>query len=185
MYPPEQPYGPVPGGQGPYQQGQPGFPGAPQQSDKMPGTAITVRVLMFIGGVTGLIFGGLLLAVALLAGGDSEFSQGFAEGVQTSGTYVSPGEVAIVMAIMGGIMFLYGFVSTALASFLGRRSPVVLWMTVVFQALAALSLVFGVATGGFLGVLPLLFAVGMIVLMVLPVTRAYYGPRPVNPYSGY
>lgn len=207
MYPPQPPYdpnsggqnpyqggqdpyqggeNPYQGGQNPYQQGPPGHPGVPEQSsDKMPGTAITVRVLMFIGGAVGILFGGLLLLMALLAGGDNEFSQGFAEGVQETGAYVDPTAVAIVMAIMGGIMFLYGIVSTALASFMGRRSAVVLWLIVVFQGLAALSLVLGVVTGGFLGLVPLLFTIGMIVLMVIPATRAYYTPPPANPYTGY
>lgn len=213
MYPPQQPNDPNSGGQNPYQgghdpyqgghdpyqgaqnpyqganpyqQGPPGYPGVPEQaSGKMPGTAITVRVLMFIGGVVGLLFGGCLLLVAVMAGGDNEFSRGFAEGVQEAGTYVDPTEIAIVMAVMGGIMFLYGLVSTALASFMGRRSAVVLWLIVVFQGLAALSLVLGVVTGGPLGIIPLFFAIGMIVLMVIPATRAYYTPQPANPYTGY
>lgn len=200
MYPPQPPYdpnsggqspypggqNPYTGGQNPYQQGPPGYPGVPEQpSDKMPGTAITVRVLMFIGGVVGILFGGLLLLMAVLAGGDNDFSRGFAEGIRETGTYVDPTGVVIVMAIMGGVMFLYGIVSTALASFMGRRSAVVLWLIVVFQGLAALTLVLGVVTGGFLGLVPLFFAIGMIVLMVIPATRAYYTPSQANPYTGY
>lgn len=193
MYPPQPPHDPHSGGQdpyqgghNPYQQGPPGYPGGPEQpSGKMPGTAITVRVLMFIGGAVGILCGGILLLMAVAVGGDNEFGQGFAEGVRETGAYVDPTEGAILMAIMGGVMFLYGVVSTALASFMGRRSAVVLWLIVVFQALASLSLVLGVITGGFLGLVPLFFAVGMIVLMVIPDTRAYYTPAPTNPYTSY
>lgn len=180
MYPPQQPYG-----QNPYQQGPPGYPGVPQQSDKMPGTAITVRVFMFIGGVVGLLFGGLTLLFGALAGGDNEFGRAFAEGVRETGAYINPAEIVAVMLVFGGVTFLYGIVSTALASFMGRRSAVVLWLIVVFQGLAALLLVLGVVAGGFLSIVPLFFAIGMIVLMVIPVTRDYYTPPPANPYTGY
>jgi hypothetical protein len=187
MYPPQQPpYGPNTGGQNPYQQGPPGYPGTPQQpSGKMPGTAITVRVLMFIGGVTGLLFGGLVLLMGAAAGGDNAFAQGFAEGAQEAGGYIDPADVALAMVFFGVIALVYGIVSTALASFMGKRSPAVLWLIVVFQSLAALSLVFSVLGGGFLALVPMLFAIGMITLMVLPGTRAYYSPQPAGPYTAY
>lgn len=186
MYPPQPPYGPNSGGQSPYQQGPPGYPGVPEQpSGRMPGTAITVRVLMFIGGVVGILFGGPLLLIAVLAGGDNEFSQGLAEGLQDAGAHVDSAEAAIVMAIVGGVMFAYGIASTALASFMGRRSAVVLWLVVVFQVLVALLLVLGVVGGGLLSSVPLFFAIGMIVLMVIPATRAYYTPSQATPYTGY
>lgn len=168
--------------------GQPGphaYPGVPPQSDKMPGTAITVRVLMFIGGVVGLLFGGLVLLLAAAAGGEGEFAEGFAEGVGEAGVYVDPSEVVILMLIVGGIMFVYGLVSTILASVMGKRSGAVLWGIVVFQSLAALSLLINMLTGAFGAVVPLFFAIGMIVLMLVPASRAYYTPKPANPYTGY
>ncbi|MEU3019294.1 MULTISPECIES: hypothetical protein [unclassified Nocardiopsis] len=185
MYPPQPPQGPYPGGHDPYNQGQPGYPGVPQGPAKMPGTAITVRVLMFIGGVFGLLFGGLVLLMALLAGGDNEFSQGFAEGVGESGVYMDPADVVAFMAIMGGIMLVYGIASTVLASVMGRRGGGVLWSIVVFQALAALVLLVNLFTGAIASVIPLFFAIGMIVLMVVPVTRAYYKPAPTGHHPGY
>ncbi|WP_049565721.1 hypothetical protein [Nocardiopsis sp. SBT366] len=185
MYPPQPPQGPYSGGQDPYNQGQPGYPGVPQGPPKMPGTAITVRVLMFIGGVCGLLFGGLVLLMGLMAGGDNEFGQAFAEGVQETGVNIDAAEVVAVMAILGGVMFVYGLVSTALASFMGRRSGGILWSIVVFQALAALLLLVNIFTGAIGSFIPLLFAIGMIVLMVVPATRAYYKPAPAGHYPGY
>lgn len=186
MYPPQQPpYGPQ-GGHDPYQQGPPGYPGAPgPKSEKMPGTAITVRVLMFIGGVSGLLLGGVILLIGLLAGGDNEFSQVFAESVQEAGVNVGTAEIVAVLAVTGGVMFVYGLVSTALASFMGRRSGGILWSVVVFQALAALLLLVNMFTGVVGSVVPLLFAIGMIVLMVVPASRNYYTSAPTSPYTGY
>lgn len=185
MYPPQPPQGPVPGGHDPYNQGQYGYPGVPQAPDKMPGTAITVRVLMFIGGVFGLLLGGLVLLVGVAAGGGGEFAQGFAEGVQETGVQIDPAEIVIVMAIIGAVMLVYGIVSTALASLMGRRSGGILWSIVVFQALAALLLVINLFTGAIGAIIPLFFAVGMIVLMVVPATRAYYTPASAGPRAGY
>lgn len=186
MYPPQQPpYGPQ-GGHGPYQQGQPGYPGLLQQeSGKMPGTVITVRVLMFIGGVVGLLFGGLVLLMGAAAGGDNAFAEGFAEGVQETGGYIDPTDVAAGMMVFGVVVLVYGIVSTALASFMGRRSAAVLWLIVAFQVLAGLSLLAGAVLGGFLMFIPLLFAIGMIVLMVVPASRAFYTSQPAGPYAGY
>jgi hypothetical protein len=177
---------PYPGGQNPYQQGPPGYQGAPEaKSDKMPGTAITVRVLMFIGGVSGLLLGGVVLLIGLMAGGDNEFSQGFAEGVQETGVNVGSAEIIAVLAITGGVMFVYGLLSTALASFMGRRSGGILWSIVVFQALAALLLLVNIFTGAVGSAVPLLFAIGMIVLMVVPASRSYYTSVPTSPHTGY
>ncbi len=185
MYPPQPPYGPQ-GGHDPYQQGQPAYPGVPQQdSGRMPGTAITVRVLMFIGGAVGLLCGGLVLLIGAAAGSDNAFGEAFAEGVQESGGYFDASDLAAGMLVFGGIVLVYGIVSTALASFMGRRSAAVLWLIVVFQVLAGLSLLLTVALGSFLLVIPLFFAIGMIVLMVVPATRDYYTARPDNPYAGY
>ena len=186
MYPPQQPpYGPQ-GGHDPYQQGQPGYPGVPQpDTGKMPGTAITVRVLMFIGGVVGLLSGALVLVMGAAAGGDNAFAEGFAEGVQETGGYIDPADIAAGMVLFGVIVLVYGIVSTALASFMGKRSAAVLWLIVVFQVLAGLALLLGIVFGGFLMFVPLLFAIGMVVLMVVPATRAFYTSQPAAPYTGY
>jgi hypothetical protein len=68
---------------------------------------------------------------------------------------------------------------------MGKRSGVVLWLVVVFQALASLTLVLGMVSGGIGPVLALTFAITTIVLMLLPSTRAFYTPRPTTSYTGY
>ncbi|WP_017583956.1 hypothetical protein [Nocardiopsis valliformis] len=194
MYPPQPPQGPDQGGHDPYQQnpygnldpqGPTAYPGASPQSDKMPGMAITVRVLMFIGGAFGLLFGGLLLLAVLGLLADPETTQEVLREVQDSGLYIDAAELTVLFGAMGGVLFGYGVISTALASFMGKRSAVVLWLIVVFQVLASLTLMLGIAFGGTLSVIPLLFAIAMIVLMLLPPTRAFYTSEPTTPYTGY
>lgn len=194
-----QPYGAPPGPAGPYG-GHPDPYGAPpdpygapsgpqsgsQEPARMPGTAIAVRVLMFIGGVFGLLFGGLFLLSGIFLTGDNEVTREFAEVSSEMGMAVSAAEVAGVLMVLGTVTLAYGLLSTALASFMGRRSPVVLWLIVAFHVLAALTLVFSmVGAGDVFSSIPFLFAVGMIIMMVLPVTRAYYQKPPANPYVAY
>lgn len=207
MYPPQPPQGPDQGGHDPYQQGQsanpyqqgvpgysgypgqpgpPVYPGVPQQPDRIPGAAITVRVLMFIGGVVGLVFGGFALVMGVAAGGEGAFAEEFAAGVEEgAGMPVDPASIVVLMLISGGIMFGYGLVSTVLASFMGKRSAAVLWGVVVFQVLVSLFLLVSVIFGGIASVVPLLFAIGMIVLMLIPASRDYYTSKPTTPYAGY
>ena len=173
MYP-QQPNDPYYGGRPPYEQG-------PAASSKMPAAAIVVRVLMFIGGVVGVLFGLLFWFLAVMATGDGEFSREFLQGMQESGLPLSGGEAGLFFGVMGAIPFLYGALSILLASLMGRRSAAILWSVVVFQVLAGLTLLLAIVTGGFASILPLLFAIGMIVLMLLPVTRAFYENRPAWP----
>lgn len=173
MYP-QQPNDPYYGGQPPYQPG-------PAVPSKMPGSAITVRVLMFIGGVIGVLLGLLLWLLAVVATGDDQFSRDFLAGMEEGGLPLNGGEAGLFLGIMGGIPFLYGALSILLASLMGRRSVAILWSVVVFQILAALFLLFTIVTGGFASILPLLFAIGMVVLMLLPITRAFYENKPSQP----
>ncbi|WP_201294910.1 MULTISPECIES: proline-rich domain-containing protein [unclassified Nocardiopsis] len=181
----QQPGGSYPSGQYPqdpaYQGGYQQPPYAPEAGSpaKMPGTAVTVRVLMFIGGVCGLLLGVLMWLAAAMASGDNEFSQEFQRGMEESGLRISGGEAGTLFFLVGLVPFVYGVVSVALASFMGRRSPVILWSVVVFQALAALVLILGVLSGGIGSLIPLAVTIAMIVLMLLAGTRAYYSrPAP-------
>lgn len=186
-YPP-QGYG-QPGGYPP--QGQPGMPpgpppmgpGATQPSGKMPGTVITVRVLQFIGGIFGLLIGGAILFSAVIIAGDQQALQEMNEILEQDAAVpvgIGSNEVIGGLVGFGAIPFVYGLVSTLLASFMGRRSGALLWGTVVFQGLSALFLLVMLVIGGAAGVLvfgiPLLFTIGMIILMVVPVSRAFYSP---------
>ncbi|NYH50838.1 hypothetical protein HNR06_000427 [Nocardiopsis arvandica] len=140
----------------------------------MPGTAVTVRVLMFIGGAFGLLFGGLMWLVAAMAASGGRIGEQVRRALEDTGMAMSGAEAATFFGVMGAVPFVYGIVSIVLASLMGRRSPVILWAVVVFQALAALVLVINLFTGGFAAVIPLLFTIAMIVLMLLGSTRAYY-----------
>ncbi|PDP86392.1 hypothetical protein CQJ94_17510 [Glycomyces fuscus] len=179
MYPQQPPNGPYQGGYpqqpAPYGGHHPTGP-FPPGPVRMPGAAVTVRVLMFIGGVCGLLLGGLLWLAAAMASGDGRFSEDFMQGVQEgAGFPVSSTEAGLLFALVGAVPFVYGVLSTLLAALMGRRSAGVLWSVVVFQALAALCLVLNVASAGALvSVVPLAFAVLMLVLMLLRGTRAYY-----------
>ncbi|WP_026122962.1 hypothetical protein [Nocardiopsis halotolerans] len=171
-YPPgQQPQDPQPYGNHP----QP--PGVPVSGRGvgMPGAAITVRVLMFIGGVCGVLLGVLMWLAAVAVTAEGELGESFMRGVrEASGMPLSGGEAGMLFAVVGAVPFVYGVVSLLLASLMGRRSPAVLWSVVVFQGLVALFLLFNVFTGALGALIPLAFAILMIVLMLLGSTRDYY-----------
>lgn len=163
--------------QGPEQYGgyPPTAPGAPGADPaRMPGTAITVRVLMFIGGAFGLLFGGLMWLTAGMAASGGRAGEEVLRTLEQMGVPMSGAEAGTLFAVMGAIPFVYGLISVALASFMGRRSTVILWSVVVFQGLAALLLVINIISGAFGALVPLAFAILMLVLMLLESTRAYY-----------
>lgn len=177
-----------PGGHPP--SGQPGMPpgpppmgpGAGRPSGKMPGTVITARVFQFIGGLCGLLIGGAMLVSAVYIAGDEQAIQEINDVLaQDAGVPVGIGsnEVIGALAGIGAIPFVYGLISTLLASFMGRRSGVVLWGTVIFQILSALLLVISlVFAANVLAIVPLVFTIGIIILMVVPVSRVFYSPAP-------
>ncbi|WP_435111214.1 hypothetical protein [Nocardiopsis synnemataformans] len=185
MHPQQPPNGPYQGGypqqppNGPYQGGYPQqpvpygghFPSGPV---RMPGAAVAVRVLMFIGGGLGLLLAGLFGVLVATVSGGGEAGEGVLAGLRDSGLPLSADQAVLGLTLIAAIPFTYGVVSVLLASLLGRRSRGVLWSVVVFQGLAALSLVLNVLTGTFGSVIPLAFAVLMLVLMVREHTRAYY-----------
>ncbi|WP_285728501.1 hypothetical protein [Nocardiopsis sp. ATB16-24] len=181
------PGGQYPGGPYPPQHGQYGghpqsVPGAPGTGPaRMPGPVITVRVLMFIGGACGLLLGGLVWLTAAMAVSEGPAGEEMRRALEETGLPLSGAEAGALFAAVGAIPFVYGVISIVLAAFMGRRSPVVLWSVVVFQALAALSLVVSVFSGGFGSIVPLIFAIVMIVLMLLESSRAYYTKAPANP----
>ncbi|WP_230480231.1 hypothetical protein [Nocardiopsis kunsanensis] len=157
-------------------------PGATQPEGKMPGTVITARVFQFIGGITGLLMGGVMLFAALYITGDDQALREM-DAVLDQDAAVPGGigtnEVLGGLAVAGAIPFVYGLISTLLASFMGKRSGIVLWGTVIFQILAALILVVSLVFAmNVLAIVPLLFTVGIIILMVVPVSRAFYSPAP-------
>lgn len=141
---------------------------------KMPGSAIAVRVLMFIGGVCGLLLGGMTWLIAGLAAGGGQAGEEVRRAMEQTGMPMSGAEAGAFLGLIGVIPFVYGVISILLASLMGRRSPAVLWSVVVFQALAALLLLVNIFSGALAGIIPLVFAIVMIVLMLLEGTRAHY-----------
>lgn len=180
----QQPYGQPQPGQQPYgqpqygQQPPPGMPGAypppppgysPGPPEKLPGTALTVRVLMFIGGGFGVIFSLICLGMLVFfSGNNPDINAAFAE------AGFDPAEGALIFGILAVVTGVYGIVSLVLASLAGKRSPGVLWSIVVFQSLAALSLLINMFTGAVGSLVPLVFAAVMVGLMLSGSSRAYY-----------
>lgn len=189
VQPPQQPYNAPNGGYGP-PPGQPQVPSAPpigyghpgqhmppppgmpvQDPDKMPGTAVTVRVLMFIGGGIGVL---IALAVGLLG------LLGVGLG-QATGSLAQDPEAAMAGNIIGGLALLvalvplvYAVISIVLAAKMGKRSSGVFWGIVSFQGVAAALMLLNVILGEPGSFIPLFFAALMLTLMFLPDSRAYY-----------
>ena len=142
--------------------------------DKMPPPAIVVRVLMFIGGACGLLFGGMMWLAAGLAASGGQAGEEMRRAMEQAGVPMSGAEAGVFLGLVGAIPFVYGVISLLLASLMGRRSTAVLWSVVIFQGLAALLLVLNIVTGAFGSIVPLIFAVVLIVPMLGESTRAYY-----------
>ncbi|WP_223839606.1 hypothetical protein [Nocardiopsis deserti] len=149
-----------------------GFPGQVppppvyQAFQGMPGQAVAVRVLMFIGGPIGILLGAFLGAIALLGFGVGEMAGEADEGA-FSFLAAFTGAVALVP-------LAYGIVSTTLASLMGRRRGGLLWGVVAFHGVASLILLVAVIAGDYFSLVPLAFAAVMIGLMLTPRVREFY-----------
>lgn len=165
---------PVPSGpQGGY--GQPGQmppPGMPlQDPNTMPGTVITVRVLMFIGGGLGILGALGIGLLGLLGVGLGQATGSLAQDPDAAMVGNIVGGLALVIAL---IPLTYAVVSIVLAAKMGKRSSGVFWGVIVFQGLAAALLLLNVILGEGASFVLLIFAVLMLTLMFLPASRAYY-----------
>ncbi|GHC76523.1 hypothetical protein GCM10007079_12900 [Nocardiopsis terrae] len=183
MFPSGQdPYDPDAGQGGiPSQRGMPGIephlealrPDAP-----MPGRVSTVRTLMFIGGVCGILLA-LLFGMGLAAPTeamnealDEQAALAAEQGVAWSVDADLMRSLMVSMALVTGV---YGALSTFLASRLRNRTVGVFWGVVLFQGLAGLILLWSLLSGEVLSIVPLGFAVTMICFMWAKESRAYYG----------
>ncbi|NYE50623.1 ascorbate-specific PTS system EIIC-type component UlaA [Spinactinospora alkalitolerans] len=151
---------PAPAG-GPF----PGYawPGPPP----MPGTAKTVRVLMFVLGGLGLLLAAFMVVAAALPSARAGMVEAMGESGFTPDALAAV--VAMVLVVVGG----YSVVSVILAAFMKRRSVLVYWSVIAFHAVALawslLTLLTG--SGTLLTVVP---AVLMLGIMSNRVTLAYY-----------
>ncbi|WP_431873068.1 hypothetical protein [Nocardiopsis eucommiae] len=172
---PGHPYGGAPGAPIP----PPHFHGAPGVPDAMPGQATTVRVLMFIGGPVGILFG-LLLGALVLFGVGLGAAAGSSPEVDSAEMAGMIGVFGALGAVVALIPLVYGIVSTTLAAKMGKRSKGVYWGVVVFNIVAALVLVLNVVASIVMeespsSLIPLAFHATMTGLMFAPRVRQFYG----------
>ncbi|MFV2198116.1 hypothetical protein [Nocardiopsis sp. LOL_012] len=132
----------------------------------MPGTALTLRVLMFIGATAALPITVLFGFMAIEEGVPSNFVFPLATGV-------------------------YGVTSLVLALVAGRRHPAVRWSVLAFHILALVLLLWNMplvadASGEAppLGRYPFFFTLACAILAALPATGRYYD-RPPTPAGGH
>lgn len=180
------PQQPMPQGPGGHPYGAPGGPpppphfnGAPGNPDTMPGMALTVRILMFIGGPVGILLGlGLgVIFLGLAGGGAAMNNSSGAPDAELNAMLGVLGALGILIAL---IPLTYGIASTWLAAVMGRRKKGVYWGVVAFNIVALLLLVLNVisaiAMEGPPGALiPFAFHATMTGLMFAPKVRAFYG----------
>lgn len=139
----------------------------------MPGAAVAVRVLMFIGGPVGILLGLFLGAIALLGFGVGEMVGESGAGTDGQGGFAF---LAAFTGVIALVPLAYGVVSTMLAALMGRGGRGLFWSVVVFHGVASLILLLGVVLGDYFSLVPLAFAVVMIALMFTPRVRKYYLP---------
>ena len=173
---PGQPYG-VPGRPVP---GPPQFKGSPGAPDAMPGPALAVRILMFIGGPCGIVLSGIVAVMALLSAGIWAATDASA---QAMGVDVdSPiGSIAALGGVGAVVPLVYGISSIWIAAIMGRRQNKTLRAVVIFNITALVILVLNIITlitmgmqGNVWVVIPVLFHGTMTGLMFLPSVKAFY-----------
>ncbi|WP_152521289.1 hypothetical protein [Nocardiopsis ganjiahuensis] len=170
---PGRPYG-VPGSPVPP---PPQFNGSPGSTDAMPGQALAVRILMFIGGPCGIILFFVVAAVTL-------FGVGLTAAAGAAAQVDSPTAALGTMGAMGAVGALiplaYGVASIWIAAVMGRRTPKVHRAVVIFNiaALAVLALnivlMISMGAGGASVLIPVVFHGVMTGLMFAPNVRAFY-----------
>lgn len=126
----------------------------------MPGTVRTVRILMFIGAVVGLL---LAVVFGLIAASDEPFF--------------------LILAL--GVFGLYGVGSLVLAILAGRRHPAIRWTILAFHVAALVYLIAAAGSapdpvpgepdpGRSLRSFSSFFTLANIILISLPVSGRYY-----------
>nr|WP_026128823.1 hypothetical protein [Nocardiopsis prasina] len=184
MFPSGQdPYDPDSGRSGvPSQRGIPDFDAphleALRPDAPMPRRVVTVRTLMFVGGVSGL----LLLLLFLM--GLSAPAEMMDEALDEQAALAAEQGVALAfdaemmraqMSLMAVVTGIYGSLSLLIASRLRRRTVGVFWSTLLFQGAAAGILLWSLLGGELLAIVPLGFAAAMLTFMWSKESRAYFG----------
>ncbi|MBB4929829.1 hypothetical protein F4561_000649 [Lipingzhangella halophila] len=128
-------------------------------------------MLMFIGAAIGLLFALLFGAAAAIP----EVTRGMEEGATMPGLRAQ--DLPLLFGMVAFVVGVYGLVSLVLASLMGRRSLVVFWIALIFQVLMLFLPLSSLMYGAVGTVLPLLFTAAIIVLLLLPASRAFYWRR--------
>ncbi|OOC55390.1 MULTISPECIES: hypothetical protein [Nocardiopsis] len=143
----------------------------------LPGKVALVRVLMFVGGACGLALSALFLmglSVSSEAVAEAMRQQADAASGQSAEPFSDVETVRAMMAAMAAVTGVYGLLSTLLAARIHHRTVGVFWGVVLFQAAAGALLLWSLA-GDYFAVIPLGFAVMMVVHMFSREARAHYG----------
>lgn len=165
-------YGRPPVGYGlPSQVPPPPPPLSQTNPDAMPGAAVAVRVLMFIGGPVGILLGVFIGIVALFGFGVGQMMGELSQDAEGESAF---GFLSALAGFVALVPLVYGIVSTTLAALMGRRKPGLFWGVIVFHSVAVLILLIGVVLGDYLSLIPMAFAALMLGLMFTPGVRAFY-----------
>lgn len=143
----------------------------------MPKRVSTVRTLMYIGGVCGILLS--LLFVTGLFASTEEMQAALDEQAAAAAEHgvamaFDPDMMRSFMAAAALVTGLYGALSFFIASRMRNRTIGVFWATMAFQGAAAGILLWALSAD-LLMIIPLGFAVTMLVYMWAKESRAYYG----------
>ncbi len=184
MFPSGQdPYDPDSGQGGvPSQRGMPDFDAphleALRPDAPMPRRVVTVRTLMLVGGVSGLL---LLLLFVMGLSAPAEVME---EALDEQAALAAEQGVALAfdadmmrsyMGLMALVTGVYGTLSVLVATRLRRRTVGVFWSALLFQGAAAGILLWALLSGELLAIVPLGFAAAMLAFMWSKESRAYFG----------
>ena len=144
----------------------------------MPKRVSTVRTLMYIGGVSGILLA-LLFVMGLAAPTDAMNEaldeQAAIAAEQGVALAIDADMMRSMMASLALVTGLYGALSVFIATRLRGRTVGVFWSTMLFQGAAAGILLWSLLSGELLAIVPLGFAATMLGFMWAKESRAYDG----------
>lgn len=156
-------------------------PAQPQEPPPLPGTVTAVRVLMFLGGVLGVLAGvGVAVLFGAVLGMDPRQVEDLSEAQETvlqalAEEGIDPAVMAVVLGLAIGVPLVTGLISLFLSAVAGRRSRLWLWSIVVFQALLALGWALQLLLLlNLLALVPLVLCILKIALITGADARRYY-----------
>ncbi|MDA2803307.1 hypothetical protein [Nocardiopsis suaedae] len=155
-------------------------PAAPQEPPPLPGTVTAVRVLMFLGGLLGVLFGlGVAVLFGAILGVDPREVEDLSEAQETALQVlaeegIDPAAMAVVLGLAIGIPLATGIVSMFLSAVAGRRSRLWLWSIVAFQTFLALGWAVNLLALNLFAVVPLVLCIVKIALITGSRARRFY-----------